>query len=124
MFCFCNDSATTEFDTYRHTLSLHDALPIWRPVPGPGSAPLSFASQPKSVHSLGMSPHASSLVASGETLKPATSACVSVTCVAVRSEEHTSELQSLMRTSYAVFCLNKKTHIHRTNTQQQHDRNR
>src|SRR3546814_8352009 len=25
-----------------------------------------------------------------------------------RSEEHTSELQSLMRTSYAVFCLNKK----------------
>src|SRR3546814_3299548 len=28
---------------------------------------------------------------------------------AVRSEEHTSELQSLMRISYAVFCL-KKTH--------------
>src|SRR3546814_6358369 len=26
----------------------------------------------------------------------------------VRSEEHTSELQSLMRTSYAVFCLTKK----------------
>src|SRR3546814_3662331 len=25
----------------------------------------------------------------------------------IRSEEHTSELQSLMRTSYAVFCLNK-----------------
>src|SRR3546814_3056474 len=25
-----------------------------------------------------------------------------------RSEEHTSELQSLMRSSYAVFCLNKK----------------
>src|SRR3546814_10583993 len=29
-----------------------------------------------------------------------------------RSEEHTSELQSLMRISYAVFCLNKKTHQH------------
>src|SRR3546814_4192852 len=29
---------------------------------------------------------------------------------AARSEEHTSELQSLMRISYAVFCLNKKTH--------------
>src|SRR3546814_4565672 len=27
----------------------------------------------------------------------------------VRSEEHTSELQSLMRTPYAVFCLKKKT---------------
>src|SRR3546814_10264593 len=36
-----------------------------------------------------------------------------------RSEEHTSELQSLMRTSYAVFCLKKKTNqytesIHRS----------
>src|SRR3546814_3242836 len=28
----------------------------------------------------------------------------------LRSEEHTSELQSLMRISYAVFCLKKKTH--------------
>src|SRR3546814_3931645 len=28
--------------------------------------------------------------------------------VAIRSEEHTSELQSLMRNSYAVFCLKKK----------------
>src|SRR3546814_19539097 len=29
----------------------------------------------------------------------------------LRSEEHTSELQSLMRISYAVFCLKKKIHI-------------
>src|SRR3546814_5299365 len=29
----------------------------------------------------------------------------------VRSEEHTSELQSLMRISYAVFCLKKKTRL-------------
>src|SRR3546814_939436 len=29
-----------------------------------------------------------------------------------RSEEHTSELQSLMRISYAVFCLQTKTHNH------------
>src|SRR3546814_10010988 len=28
-----------------------------------------------------------------------------------RSEEHTSELQSLMRISYAVFCLKKKTYL-------------
>src|SRR3546814_4228029 len=39
--------------------------------------------------------------------------------VTARSEEHTSELQSLMRISYAVFCLTKKrvwprTHIPRT----------
>src|SRR3546814_8206231 len=33
---------------------------------------------------------------------------LSETAEAGRSEEHTSELQSLMRISYAVFCLNKK----------------
>src|SRR3546814_3883673 len=33
---------------------------------------------------------------------------VDATAVAIRSEEHTSELQSLMRISYAVFCLKKK----------------
>src|SRR3546814_9700516 len=32
------------------------------------------------------------------------------TGIKVRSEEHTSELQSLMRTSHAVFCLKKKKH--------------
>src|SRR3546814_7452050 len=32
--------------------------------------------------------------------------------IACRSEEHTSELQSLMRISYAVFCLKKKTTPH------------
>src|SRR3546814_2842051 len=34
-----------------------------------------------------------------------------------RSEEHTSELQSLMRISYAVFCLKKKTYRHKTRKQ-------
>src|SRR3546814_4475020 len=33
-----------------------------------------------------------------------------------RSEEHTSELQSLMRISYAVFCLKKKKHYRSKNT--------
>src|SRR3546814_9837835 len=36
---------------------------------------------------------------------------------APRSEEHTSELQSLMRISYAVFCLKKKKTKYRNNTQ-------
>src|SRR3546814_5731727 len=38
-----------------------------------------------------------------------------------RSEEHTSELQSLMRISYAVFCLKKKkqnTYVYHINSQQ------
>src|SRR3546814_2586171 len=33
-----------------------------------------------------------------------------------RSEEHTSELQSLMRNSYAVFCLKKKKNTNKTTT--------
>src|SRR3546814_1139392 len=37
-----------------------------------------------------------------------------VSCI--RSEEHTSELQSLMRISYAVFCLKKKINLNRTTT--------
>src|SRR3546814_7521151 len=39
---------------------------------------------------------------------------------AERSEEHTSELQSLMRISYAVFCLKKKTKTIKTNIKQKH----
>src|SRR3546814_6081651 len=39
--------------------------------------------------------------ASGSSVVPAT----------MRSEEHTSELQSLMRISYAVFCLKKKSYL-------------
>src|SRR3546814_7236577 len=34
--------------------------------------------------------------------------CLDGVTTIARSEEHTSELQSLMRISYAVFCLNKK----------------
>src|SRR3546814_1873411 len=36
-----------------------------------------------------------------------------------RSEEHTSELQSLMRISYAVFCLKKKKKLNTSNLQSQ-----
>src|SRR3546814_1869374 len=41
---------------------------------------------------------------------PACQALVRVGRRTARSEEHTSELQSLMRISYAVFCLKKKTY--------------
>src|SRR3546814_5519136 len=52
---------------------------------------------------------------------------VGAACAArvVRSEEHTSELQSLMRISYAVFCLKKKNlniMINRSATQAHTDR--
>src|SRR3546814_3080229 len=38
-----------------------------------------------------------------------------------RSEEHTSELQSLMRISYAVFCLKKKNKQNKNNTDTPHN---
>src|SRR3546814_5333130 len=51
-----------------------------------------------------------SLVAGGVGLRKA----VSTDPALARSEEHTSELQSLMRISYAVFCLKKKTQTKNT----------
>src|SRR3546814_6649621 len=39
-----------------------------------------------------------------------------------RSEEHTSELQSLMRISYAVFCLKKKNNRSKANTDKQQNK--
>src|SRR3546814_10812628 len=49
---------------------------------------------------------ASSLAFTDGLLRPP---AIAVTRLAIRSEEHTSELQSLMRISYAVFCLKKQT---------------
>src|SRR3546814_4619649 len=43
---------------------------------------------------------------------------------AKRSEEHTSELQSLMRNSYAVFCLKKKKNEHPTRKPANNTRNK
>src|SRR3546814_5078558 len=46
--------------------------------------------------------------------RPQVEALAELTGEDMRSEEHTSELQSLMRISYDVFCLKKKIHIKRT----------
>src|SRR3546814_1571582 len=53
-----------------------------------------------------------------ETARRLRSTCGSVIryAIATRSEEHTSELQSLMRISYAVFCLQKKKKTETTTT--------
>src|SRR3546814_1021960 len=58
---------------------------------------------------LGIAPHHSSAVHD-----PQAFADFCAWMIDRRSEEHTSELQSLMRISYAVFCLKKKTTIHPT----------
>src|SRR3546814_5497373 len=57
----------------------------------------------------------------GDRLQPCRASFVSTTMPlrfwrivsSIRSEEHTSELQSLMRISYAVFCLKKKKYTNR-----------
>src|SRR3546814_1639262 len=59
-----------------------------------------------------ISPEGDRVLVSASTLEP------EVRKELARSEEHTSELQSLMRISYAVFCLKKKTRkqtAHKTN---------
>src|SRR3546814_1743252 len=51
--------------------------------------------------------------------RPSSRAAAARSALCLRSEEHTSELQSLMRISYAVFCLNKKKN--EQHTTQTHD---
>src|SRR3546814_2821651 len=100
---FFNDTASTEIYTYVHTLSLHDALPI--------SYPLATSLLTTSAASAKALPGRET--AGREPPGGPVGAILSDPARAFdlrRSEEHTSELQSLMRISYAVFCLKKKKH--------------
>src|SRR3989442_12446233 len=76
-FFFFNDTATTEI----YTLSLHDALPIWRARPPPGAP--GAASPPRH----GGAPPRAAAAPSGRAGRGGG-------CSRCRSEEHTSELQS------------------------------
>src|SRR3546814_11632622 len=87
---FFNETASTEICMDEHTLSLHDALPIWRGVQ----------------HQVGVGDHVQFDRLAGQ--QRARLGDFLLDDRAHRSEEHTSELQSLMRNSYAVFCLKKK----------------
>ena len=82
-FFFFNDTATTEI----YTLSLHDALPISTHL---GDARVVLEDQADFAFDILFLDAYSS------------------DAVPVRSEEHTSELQSPVPISYAVFCLKKK----------------
>src|SRR3546814_8322887 len=108
-FFFVNDTATTEIYTYLHTLSLHDALPI-----------LISSQCPHSTRLIG--PPRQMRTASGARI-PTTNASDATTPMPLarryRSEEHTSELQSLMRISYDVFCLKKKKNSNTTKSLEQ-----
>src|SRR3546814_7277611 len=107
MTFFLTDSATTEIYTYGHTLSLHDALPISNnqlatPEAGFILARRGILFAPDYVMNAG------GIISGLE----ATNSMPGRSRVD-RSEEHTSELQSLMRISYAVFCLKKKNKKYR-----------
>src|SRR3546814_11199252 len=83
--CFCfNDSPTTNIYTNCPPLALPDALPI-------SSGPPHQANQLQDLLTVDK-----------------INALVIMPFESAKSEEHTSELQSLMRISYAVFCLKKK----------------
>src|SRR3546814_13796732 len=103
-FFFFNGPATTESYTYLHTLSLHDALPIF--LSGVAGILKCHGRQcqceqqctAQAAQTSGANPDHVTLPSDQR----------SVGGLPSRSEEHTSELQSLMRISYAVFCLKKK----------------
>src|SRR3546814_20332782 len=107
---FFNETATTEIYTYGHTLSLHDALPICGIAYLPVGAPTfdRWGADRK-----GANLYSNSVVAvdaaTGKYLWHFQTVHHDIWDLDLpRSEEHTSELQSLMRISYAVFCLKKK----------------
>src|SRR3546814_9523742 len=112
LYFFSNEPPTTQIYPDGHTVSLHDALPI---SPGKAAALARFAGAAKAqaVARLPDDRRAATLVAFIRTLEASASDDVidlfdAVSTKMFRSEEHTSELQSLMRISYAVFCLKKK----------------
>src|SRR3546814_3145274 len=122
---FVNVTSTTWIYTYLHTHALHETLP-------------SLSGIAEVMHNLGYSVQGSDInegyvieglrakgipVHVGHKAENLGDSAVVVTSTAIkrgnpeveaRSEEHTSELQSLMRISYAVFCLQKKTKTHNT----------
>src|SRR3546814_7610364 len=107
---FFNDTATTENYPDGHTLSLHDALPISaRPelVIEESEIEAGIVRDERAVGD--EFEQILAQVRKGRLVREE-----GVAEAMDRSEEHTSELQSLMRISYAVFCLKKK----QTNTKQ------
>src|SRR3546814_5896704 len=91
-------------------------------LPSPVQAPVAAASTIQHCPTAGLAGGVASGPASiaawtSASSKVSASLCVTSFCAcAKRSEEHTSELQSLMRNSYAGFCLKKKNHNNTNNT--------
>src|SRR3546814_942344 len=101
VYLFFKDTATTESYTYSHTLSLHDALPIFVADRNAGACGMRQLPIVGGRCDSGRKYTCTGIAHRDHRTRPGGSQ-------EKRSEEHTSELQSLMRNSYAVFCLNKK----------------
>src|SRR3546814_5105421 len=118
MYFFFNDTATPEIYTYGHTLSLHDALPIF-PLAGlRWLRVLRVGTLLIRLQRLGL------IDMRGWAIYGLFSRYyyLLIEELSDRSEEHTSELQSLMRISYAVFCLKTKKQHNTEQQQHQHDK--
>src|SRR3546814_6028500 len=110
IFFFFNETPTTEIYTYCHPLSLHAALPIY-PCRRGGARRARAAGRRRARHRRHAFRSARAGTAAGRNRGRRDGAAGDRRAAGprARSEEHTSELQSLMRISYAVFCSTKKT---------------
>src|SRR3546814_15853044 len=105
------DTATPEIYTYGHPLSLHDALPVYEVLIQVAARMKSALGRDEVIGRLGgdeflvLLPRVKGFQNAENAVQ---SLFASLDKSFERSEEHTSELQSLMRISYAVFCLKKK----------------
>src|SRR3546814_2780669 len=110
------DTSSTEIYTYLHTLSLHDALPIFAVLAA--HDPQRRAGRHRDWRRHGDRVEAGRRRPDG--LGPVRDGAGPHRRDPGRSEEHTSELQSLMRITYAVFCLKKKKIRHSSTKYTQH----
>src|SRR3546814_2747464 len=101
------EPATTEIYTYGHHLPLHAALPICR---ARRRADRGEVGELEGRVRRRLQPHQRRVLARGDDRLGVgdVDQLRAHPAPALRSEEHTSELQSLMRISYAVFCLKNK----------------
>src|SRR3546814_8948255 len=121
---FFKETATTEIYTARHTLSLHDARPIPRSIrAGATDASTEAIGRNLPAGHFASEIETRGIIAAGTERHHQRQQMLltrmrepGVRQAVPRSEEHTSELQSLMRISYAVFCLKKKKTINHNTT--------
>src|SRR3546814_3010658 len=101
----------------RFSDSLHSMMGASPPGPFRCGSTICNMNPPATAASKALPPFSSTPMATCDA-----SQCVDDTTPNVpRSEEHTSELQSLMRISYAVFCLNKKNNTKKIPTQNKYN---